>query len=107
VFSHVTGSAPRKMEQMKVFLLLGGSFSANLVQPDSKDSLRAIKSHRRKPGSEKREFAAQPELVLYSSRVKRAPFLNSRHDNMRDLSRKHLPDAKGGSPINIMAGFFG
>jgi hypothetical protein len=44
VFSHVTGSAPRKMEQMKVFLLLGGSFNANLVLPCSKDSLRAIKS---------------------------------------------------------------
>ena len=44
VFFHVTGSAPRKMEQMKVLLLLGGSFNANLVLPGPKDSLRAIKS---------------------------------------------------------------
>ena len=44
MFSHVTGSAPRKMEQMRVFLFLGGSFNANLVLPGSKDSLRAIKS---------------------------------------------------------------
>jgi hypothetical protein len=44
VFSHVIGSAPRKTEQTKVFLLLGGSCNTSLVLPGSKDSLRAIKS---------------------------------------------------------------